>query len=139
MRREPGMNIGPRGPFDPELLKVHFDRPEIAVVYLFGSMAGAEPHTLSDVDLAYLGIDAESEERVFDAIYEALQGKLGEGNFDLVPLRRAPLHMQFAIATEGRPLLVRDRIMTEGFGARAITRYLDFKPCRDRYFGSRID
>ena len=65
-----------------------------------------------------------------------MQGELGEGRFDLVPLRRAPLHLQFEIATAGKPLFVRDPIVAEAFGALAIALYLDFKPCRDRYFGA---
>ena len=122
--------------FDEGALKKLFDRPEIAAAYLFGSAAGASPHGLSDVDLAFLGVTGEAEERVFDALYEALQAELGEGAFDLVPLRRAPLHLQFDVATGGRPLLVRDPLLAEGFGARAIVRYLDFKYYRDRYFGN---
>ena len=139
MRRDRGANTGlSRSRFDPESLRKHFDRPEVAAVYLFGSMAEASPHRLSDVDLAYLGTNGEAEDYVFDEIYEALQRELGEGGFDLVPLRRAPLHLQFAIATAGTLLFVRDPILAEGFGARAITRYLDFKPCRDRYFGTGV-
>jgi predicted nucleotidyltransferase len=120
--------------FDPESVRRVFDRPEVAAVYLFGSVAVLSPHALSDVDLAYLGTDALAEERAFDELYEALQSELGEGRFDLVPLPRAPLHIQFAVATEGKPLLVRDPALAEAFGTRAIARYLDFKPCRDRYF-----
>lgn len=120
--------------FDPESLRRHFDRGEVAAAYVFGSTTTGATHPLSDVDVAYLGTDAESEERVFDELYEALQRELGEGNFDLVPLRRAPLHLQFAIATEGRLLISRDPVLTEAFGARSIARYLDFKPHRDRYF-----
>ena len=139
MRRDRGSNAGQSGRrFDPESLRKHFDRSEVAAVYLFGSMAEASPHRLSDVDLAYLGTNGEAEDCVFDELYEALQGELGEGGFDLVPLRRAPLHLQFAIATAGTPLFVRDAILAEEFGARAIARYLDFKPCRDRYFGSGV-
>ncbi len=135
MRRDGmGEDRGDR-PFDPDSLRRHFDRPEVVTVYLFGSTAAGSAHRLSDLDLAYLGTSAEAEDRVFDVLYEALQGDLGEGSFDLVPLRRAPLHMQFAIATEGKPLLVRDPIRAEDFEARAITHYLDFKPHRDRYFG----
>ena len=137
MRRVRGANASPsERRFDPESLRRHFDRPEVAAAYLFGTQAMASPHRLSDVDLAYLGADGATEERVFDDLYEALQRELGEGGFDLVPLRRAPLHLQFAIATEGRPLFVRDPILAEAFGARAIARYLDFKPCRDRYFAT---
>jgi hypothetical protein len=89
---------------------------------------------LSDVDLAYLGIDRDTEDRAFDELHEAMQRELGEGNFDLGPLRRAPLHLQFAITTEGRLLLAKDPIVIENFGVYAITRYLDFKPYRDEYF-----
>ena len=137
MRREHEARAGvPGRRVDLESLRRHFDRPEVAALYLFGSMAEASPHPLSDVDVAYLGTNGEAEESVFDELYEALQREVGEGGFDLVPLRRAPLHLQFAIATAGKQLFVRDPIVAEGFGARAIARYLDFKPCRDRYFGT---
>ena len=137
MRRDRGANARASARrFAPEALRRLFDRPEVAAVYWFGSTAAASAHGLSDVDLAYLGTNGEAEDRVFDDLYEALQRELGEGGFDLVPLCRAPLHLQFAIATEGRPLLVRDPIVAESFGARAIARYLDFKPCRDRYFAT---
>lgn len=137
MRRDDAAKRGPAAkPLDPESLQKYFDRPEIAAVYLFGSMAGATPHPLSDVDLAFLGVSTEAEERLFDELYETLQRVLGEGRFDLVPLRRAPLHLQFTVATEGRPVLVRDPIEAEAFAARAVDRYLDFKPHRDRYFAA---
>ena len=137
MRRGREANAGLSGMrFDPESLRKHFDRPEVAAVYLFGSIAEASQHRLSDVDLAYLGTNREAEDRLYDDLYEALQRELGEGGFDLVPLNRAPLHLQYAIATAGTLLFVRDPIVAEGFGARAIARYLDFKPCRDRYFGT---
>ena len=135
-RDRPGKSESPEGP-DLESLRKHFDRPAVAAAYVFGSMANTSPHQLSDVDLAYLGTDTAAEDRVFDELYEDLQRVLGEGNFDLVPLRRAPLHLQFAIATEGKLLFSRDPILAEGFGARAIVRYLDFKPYRDEYFAPR--
>jgi hypothetical protein len=91
---------------------------------------------LSDVDLAYLGTDSETEQQLYDPLYEGFQRLLGEGNFDLVPLRPAPLHLQFHIAIEGMPLLVRDPIAAEDFAAGAIVRYLDFKPYRDAYFAA---
>jgi uncharacterized protein len=125
---------GPYRGFDSKAVTELFDRPEIAAVYRFGSHATGTPHDLSDIDLAYLGIDAECEDRVFDVLHAGLQRELGDGAFDLVPLRRAPLHLQFAIVTEGRPLLMRDPGLAEDFGARAISHYLDFKRYRDEYF-----
>ncbi|MEE8301399.1 MAG: nucleotidyltransferase domain-containing protein [Candidatus Tectomicrobia bacterium] len=47
---------------------------ELLAVYLFGSWASEETTPLSDVDLAYLGADREAESRLFDPLYEALQG-----------------------------------------------------------------
>jgi predicted nucleotidyltransferase len=138
MRRDRGTRASSGRVFDPDSVRRIFDRPGIAAVYLFGSAAEGSSHALSDVDLAYLGVDADSEERAFDSVYEALQGEVGEGAFDLVPLRRAPLHVQFAIATEGTPLLVRDPLANEAFGARAIARYLDFKHHRDHYFANPV-
>jgi len=121
---------------DPQYLRAVFDCPGVAAAYLFGSLARESSHPLSDVDLAYLGMDSETEERLYDPLYEALQRLLGEGNFDLVPLRHAPLHLQFHVAMEGSLLLARDPIAVEDFSARAIMRYLDFKPYRDAYFAA---
>jgi uncharacterized protein len=121
---------------DPRHLQAVFDCPGVAAAYLFGSLARESTNPLSDVDLAYLGTDSEAEERLYDPLYEALQRLLGEGNFDLVPLRRAPLHLQFHVAMEGSLLLARDPITVEDFSARAIMRYLDFKPYRDAYFAA---
>ena len=121
---------------NPRHLRAVFDRPGVAAAYLCGSWAQESTNPLSDVDLAYLGMDSETEERLYDPLYEALQRLLGEGNFDLVPLRRAPLHLQFHVAIEGSLLLARDPIVVEDFSARAIMRYLDFKPYRDAYFAA---
>jgi len=121
---------------DVQQLRLVFDHPGITAAYLFGSLARDSTHPLSDVDLAYLGTDGETENRLYDSLYEALQRLLGEGNFDLVPLRRAPLHLQFHVTMEGTPLLVRDPIAAEDFAAGAIVRYLDFKPYRDAYFAA---
>ena len=121
---------------DVQQLRLVFDHPGITAAYLFGSLVWDSMNPLSDVDLAYLGTDSETEQQLYDPLYEALQRLLGEGNFDLVPLRRAPLHLQFHIALEGTLLLVRDPIAAEDFSAGAIVRYLDFKPYRDAYFAA---
>ena len=122
------------GEFDLHAVAECFDRPDVLVVYMFGSIAAGSENPLSDLDLAYLGIDSEAEDAAFDEVYEALQRTVGEGRFDLVPLRCAPLHLQYQVATEGRRLACRDARAAERFEARAIVRYLDFKPYRNAYF-----
>jgi predicted nucleotidyltransferase len=121
---------------DLEGIRSSLGHPGVIAVYLFGSRAEGSGTPLSDIDLAYLGADARAESLVFDELYEALQRRLGEGNFDLVPLRRAPIHLQFQVATGGKLLVSRDPAAVERFSARAITRYLDFKPVRDAYFAA---
>jgi len=124
------------GPPDLEEIKAFFDAPGIVAVFLFGSAAGGTGNPLSDIDLAYLGKDYESEDRAFDPLYESLQGRLGEGSFDLVPLRRATLHIRFQVTTEGRLLACKDPAALERFAADTIVQYLDFKPIRDAYFAA---
>ena len=136
MRRDPQATVRSQKSIDFDGLRKHFDRPEVAAVYVFGSVVDGAPHPLSDIDLAYLGVSGEAEDSAFDELYELLQGQLGEGRFDLIPLHRAPLHLQFAVATTGVPLHVKNPMIAEEFGTRAITRFLDFKPCRDQYFGT---
>jgi predicted nucleotidyltransferase len=121
---------------DLQQLRGVFDHPGISAAYLFGSLSRGSTHPLSDIDVAYLGTDSETEDQLYDSLYESLQHLLGEGNFDLVPLRRTPLHLQFHVAMEGMLLLARDAIAVEAFSARAIMRYLDFKPYRDAYFAA---
>jgi predicted nucleotidyltransferase len=140
MKRQPRVALSPghglAADLDLKELVDAFDQPGIAALYLFGSWAREQTTPLSDMDLAYLGADREAENRLFDPLYEALQGLLGEGNFDLIPLRHAPIHVQFQVAIEGILLIIRDPIAVENFTARAIVRYLDFKPYRDAYFTS---
>jgi predicted nucleotidyltransferase len=140
MKRQPRVALSPHHRLTAELelkgLIDLFDRPEMVAVYLFGSWAKGKATPLSDIDLGYLGTDHEAEDRLFDPLYEALQNLLGEGNFDLIPLLHAPIHVQFQVAMEGTPLLIRNPIAVENFTARAIVRYLDFKPYRDAYFAA---
>lgn len=136
MRRERARHRPPPRTFDTRRLTELFDRHGVVAVWLFGSAVSGEPHALSDLDMAFLGTDGQAEDRLFDELYEALQRELGEGSFDLVPLRRAPLHLQFSVATEGRLLLSRDAALTESFHARAIVRWFDFKRHRDEYFAA---
>jgi hypothetical protein len=119
-----------------ESLSAVFDQPGIVAAYLFGSFALGRANPLSDIDLAYLGSDYKTEDSLFDLIYEDLQRRLGEGNFDLIPLRRAPLHLKFQVVTAGTCLINREPLAAEDFAAQAIVRYLDFKPYRDAYFAA---
>jgi hypothetical protein len=71
-------------------------------------LAQESSHLLSDIDLAYLGTDSETEERLYDPLYEALQRLLGEGNFDNVApvqvlYRRATPYAGHALARQSFP------------------------------------
>ena len=53
---------------DPQYLRSVFDCPGVAAAYLFGSLAQESTNPLSDVDLAYLGMDSETEEQLYDPL-----------------------------------------------------------------------
>jgi len=137
-RRDAPLSDGPsfKG-LDMETVRRCFDRREVIAAYIFGSASRGFQTPLSDIDFAYLGRNPKDEDALFDLLYECLQRVCGEGGFDLVPLRRAPLHIQFQVATEGAVVVCRDPILDERFRAEAIVRYLDFKPYRDAYFSRK--
>lgn len=89
MKRQAHIQLSSRGELsasgDLKTLSGILDRPGVVAVYLSGSRATGKTTPLSDIDLAYLGTDRETEERLFDPLYEALQDLLGEGDFDSHP------------------------------------------------------
>ena len=59
---------------------------------------------------------------------------VGRRELRLCPSAPRAAHIQFEVATEGKLLVGGDPVANENFRARAIVRYLDFKPYRDAYF-----
>ena len=100
-----------------------FERDNVRLVYLFGSLTQDRP--AHDVDLAIL-TQGEPAYRLYQAIADCL----GTERLDLVDLRRAPPVLRFQIVRAGRPIYVADEREHEQFVLDTLHLYRDTAPLR---------
>jgi len=118
---------------------------KISALYLFGSAATGQRTPLSDIDIAVLLPDDIPKEEYFDRklkMIAELMGLLQEDDIDLVILNEAPPLLKHRVVTRGRAVFCRDERAQNGFEARAILEYLDFKPILElqyRYMKKRLE
>ncbi len=106
----------------------------VRVSYLFGSAAKRQRGPMSDIDVGVLfdvstGV-ADTAGRLQDALCRALK----TDRVDMVILSEAPPSLAYRVIRDGRCILCRSQRDREAFEARAVMRYLDFRPVRDRAF-----
>lgn len=106
--------------------------PEIAVIYLFGSVARGQARPSSDVDLGVVyreGVRAPGvHDRVAVALADAVARATGVERIDVVELEAQGHYFQHRILCESVRLVVCDQARRVAFEADAITRGLDFAP-----------
>jgi len=106
-------------------------RPEVDVLYLYGSYATSAANRLSDVDLAILVSDEVPETRYFDLRRELIAvfaSRLENENIDLIVLNNAPAHLAFETIAPRRILYEREPDRRVEFETRAVNRFMDFRP-----------
>jgi predicted nucleotidyltransferase len=107
-----------------------FEKGEVMLAYLFGSLAREEkmsPRPPSDVDLAIL-----TKERPASQLYEKLADALGTDRLDLVDLRHASPIMRYEVMRSGKPIYVSDESAKERYEMDTIHLYRDTEPMRRR-------
>jgi predicted nucleotidyltransferase len=109
-------------------------QPEIAVAYLFGSVARGTSGPLSDVDLGVVLTSAAATPERLGAIADRLALQLRTDRVDLIDLHRAPVPLRYRVARDGLVIVCRDHRARERFEVDAIRRHLDFDPLRQRAF-----
>lgn len=124
-------------------------RPEVRLVYLFGSLVRDRTHKLSDIDIAVL-LD-EERHRALDekepygykaALIAKLMGVLRKNEIDLVVLNEAPPLLAHEVIRTGVVVFCRDERERIAFEVYTKKRYLDTKPLRTikrRYLYERIE
>jgi predicted nucleotidyltransferase len=115
-------------------------RPEVSLVYLFGSQVTGRAGALSDVDIA-IGVEANKIRRKFPYGYKShilaeLMGKLNTNAVDLVLLHEASYFLRFQIMTKGKVLFSRKPINKVFFEADVMTRYPDIKRLTSIHYGA---
>jgi predicted nucleotidyltransferase len=103
------------------LADVPVERPEIALVVLFGSAARNRLRRSSDVDIA-VGCEGPAD---LDALYAAIAKRLHADPIDLVDLTRAGPLLAFEIARSGQLLFERRPGAFRAFQSLASRRYGD--------------
>ncbi len=106
----------------------------VSLAYLFGSAATGANGPMSDIDIAVLADRASDGCEVLGLLQDDICRRLKTDRIDLISLAEAPPPLAYRIVRDGQCVLCRDRKVREAFETRAIMRYLDFKPLRDRAF-----
>jgi len=108
------------------LSKIFRQYPEIAAVYLFGSMATGKVHQESDLDLAIV----EKDKAIWGKKLDILADLIREGfdHVDLVFLGKADIVLQYEAVRMNR-VIYQCRDFDRGeFYSRIVRKYLDFYP-----------
>jgi predicted nucleotidyltransferase len=102
--------------------------PEVSLVYLFGSQVDGEVGPLSDYDLGVLvdaGVDVN---HVLALLAHVIGKKLRTAKIDMVPLRRAPVELAFAIISQGVCVYQRDVVTRVEYEAQVMSKHGDYVP-----------
>ena len=102
--------------------------PELSLVYLFGSQVIGEVGPLSDYDLGVLVDDGVDENRLLALLTHEIGKELGTEQIDIVPLRRAPVELAFAIISQGVCLYQRDMVTRVEYEAQVMSKHGDYVP-----------
>ena len=108
------------------LSKIFRQYPEIAAVYLFGSMATGNVHQESDLDLAIV----EKDKAIWGKKLDILADLIREGfdHVDLVFLGKADIVLQYEAVRMNRVIYQCGDFDRGEFYSRIVRKYLDFYP-----------
>lgn len=107
------------------------DKPEVAVVYLYGSQARGDARPDSDIDLAVLVMDKKNLYH-YDSDLSKLTGK----DFEIQDLQACRVDFAHRVICEGEILLSNNEKSRILFEEKTIRNYFDIKPFLDEYYKS---
>jgi predicted nucleotidyltransferase len=92
--------------------------PDLLGIWLFGSLARGSARPDSDIDLAVLCRAPVDPVRLFDLGLDL--GGIASRDVDLVDLRRVPVLLRHAVASEGQRVLATDSPACDEFSAASL-------------------
>ncbi len=111
--------------------------PQVLLFYLFGSAAGGNMTTLSDLDFAVLfesGLSSEHSYELLCDLTEIIAETTETEEFDLVKINSAPLTMRYQIVRNGRILYAKREEARVDFEATTRSLFFDFAPLLKEYY-----
>ena len=113
-----------------KIIRDYFSKVKnISIVYLFGSVAGANERTDSDIDIAVLSDRGKlSFEEKIKMITDLIQRTNRE--IDLIDLNDVSCILQMQVLKKGKLLICRDEKKRIQFQTRVVQSYLDLKKIR---------
>jgi predicted nucleotidyltransferase len=118
--------------FDDEKLRNYCHKNEwIKFLYLFGSYATGKFNPMSDIDLAAMVNNVNSDKAYIDLLLRLntdFPNLLQRDDIDVVILNNAPLALRYRILETGKLLFCRDNKLRVRFIYETVRDYLDFEP-----------
>lgn len=114
-----------------KIVSAYQDDPEIAAIYLFGSVVLENVNALSDIDLAVLFEEQVPKSGYFTrrlSMIPEMQSLLHFSPVELIILNNAPLVLGHRVIARGKILLENNPQFRVRFETRLLSRYLDFLP-----------
>ncbi len=108
------------------------EKPNLRLVYIFGSRVSGNVGPLSDYDFAIL-FSQDPEAGGVCALKHRIAGFLGTDRIDLVVLNRAPVELKYNVVTTGKVLYEESRKALVEFEARTLSSYFDSLPVLRRH------
>ena len=102
--------------------------PEISLVYLFGSQVSGNTGPMSDIDLGIFTEGVQDEFTYLAHFTHKLNKALETNLLDVIPLRRAPIELAYAVIAKGICIYQKDLARRVEFEANVLSRYGDYLP-----------
>lgn len=124
------------------IIKYFKRQKEVAVLYIFGSLANGNKTGESDIDIAVLIDEARLKKVDFESLkkkYYAATPGFSLRPVDIVILNTAPPFLKHQVLKTGKILFDRNKKERVRFTTMSITEYLDYKPIQDIYLKAVSD
>lgn len=115
---------------------------QIAVAYLFGSVARGQASPLSDIDIAILlqsPQDAAARFSLRLRVTKDIKALVRDRDIDVIVLDDVPLAVSYRVIRDGVVLNCNNEQLRIEWTASTVSRYLDFKPFIDRHEKTVLD
>ena len=104
------------------------ETPDVLLAYLFGSQVSGSIGPLSDIDLGVMFTDSSDPSQAAIQLAHQIAKGLETDRVDVMPLRRAPIELAYAIIAQGVCVFKQDEFTRVEYEADVMSKYGDYLP-----------